>query len=321
MAGFDPGCVRLRLGSDNGRVSQVSVASERPAIAEQLRGRSASEAVRLVPLLFALCGKAQGHAATLALEAARGVQCALYLDTVIQQEALREHLRRWLLDLPVLLGGAAMQQEFVVAAGWVAKGQREELGTLLAGSRIDGLRRRLDEIEDVPDRLPRFLPPLDARATLVSWPRLDASFCRLPHWQGASAETGAIARRQGRVGMSGSTFAARWLARLEELRDWAAGIEKVGAGGTASAASTEAGTGRSVVETARGVLIHEIVLDGERIADYFIVAPTEWNFHPSGPLGGWLMGRDAADRDTVQTFAARAVAALDPCVRWELEWS
>jgi Ni,Fe-hydrogenase I large subunit len=80
------------------------------------------------------------------------------------------------------------------------------------------------------------------------------------------------------------------------------------------------GRGRALVETARGLLMHEIVLDGERIADYFIVAPTEWNFHPQGPLAGWLMGRAANDRDTVQRLAARAVAALDPCVRWELEW-
>ena len=75
MVGIDPGCVRLRLGSENGRVSQVSVNSERPAMAERLRGRSADEAVPLVPLLFGLCGKAQGRAAMLALEAARGRPC------------------------------------------------------------------------------------------------------------------------------------------------------------------------------------------------------------------------------------------------------
>ncbi|MCX7147990.1 MAG: nickel-dependent hydrogenase large subunit [Rhodocyclales bacterium] len=320
MAGIDPGCVRLRLGSDNGRVSQVNVASERPAIAERLRGRSADEAVRLVPLLFALCGKAQGRAAMLALEAARGAPCGLYLDPAVQCEALREHLWRWLLDLPLLLGDASMQQEFVAAVGWIANGQRAELGALLAGSRIEALSRRLGEMEDVPDPRPRLLPPLDARVTLACWRHLDADFCRIPHWQGAPAETGAIARRQGRAGTTTSAFAARWLARLEELRDWAAGIEGVGAGGTASAAGAEAGIGRAVVETARGVLMHEIVLDGDRIADYFIVAPTEWNFHPSGPLAGWLMGRDATDREVVSAFAARAVAALDPCVRWELEW-
>ena len=329
--GIDAGCVRLRLGSDNGRVSAVNVASERPAIAGYLRGRAADDAVRLVPLLFALCGKAQGRAAALALAAARGNECAAHLDFAIQTEVMREHLWRWLLDLPPLLGEAAMRDEFVAALGWIARAQRDELGALLAGPRIEALCSRLMAAEDVADPRPRLLPPLDAQASLACWPRLDAEFCHLPHWQGAAAETGAIARRQGGAGAlsaresasragNGSAFAMRWLARLEELRQWAAAIEKVGSGGTASAASGAAASGRALVETARGLLMHEIVLDGERIADYFIVAPTEWNFHPQGRLAGWLMGRTATDRAAVQRFAARAVAALDPCVRWELEW-
>jgi hypothetical protein len=319
-AGIDPGCVRLRLGSDQGRISKVSVSSERPAIAERLRGRAADDAVRVVPLLFALCGKAQGCAAVLALEAARGTPCTSHLDAAVQYEVLREHLWRWLLDLPVLLGEAALREEFVAATGWIANGQREQLGALLASVRVEALRRRLGELADVSTSPPRVLPLLDAQASVAAWPQLDADFCNRPHWQGAAAETGAIARKQVGVGVSSQALAARWLARLDELRDWTVGIEKVGAGGTASAAQAAQGRGRALVETARGLLMHEIVLDGERIADYFIVAPTEWNFHPQGPLAGWLIGRDASDRDAVQSFAAHAVAALDPCVRWELEW-
>jgi hypothetical protein len=324
-AGIDAGCVRLRIGSADGRISSVSVASERPAVASYLRGRPADEAVRLVPLLFALCGQAQGRAAALALAAARGTEVPAQLDPAIQREALREHLWRWLLDLPVQFGEAAMREEFVAAVGWVAGGQRDELAALLHDPRIEALCRRLAEMEDASERAPRFLPALDARASLGCWPRLDANFCRMPQWQGAAAETGAIARRQESAGAKAPAFAARWLARLEELRDWAAGSARVGAGGTASAAQLSAAqlgatSGRALVETARGLLMHEIVLDGELIADYFIVAPTEWNFHPHGPLGGWLIGRDAGDREALETFAARAVAALDPCVRWELEW-
>jgi hypothetical protein len=319
MTQIDPGCVKLRLSSADGRVSAASVASERPAIAQHLRGRVADEAVRLVPLLFALCGKAQGHAAALALAAARGSGRRRYLDPAVRHEALREHLWRWLLDLPPLLGVPAMQQEYVAAAGWIASGKRDELGALLTGSGIDTLRRRLTALEDVADTQHRLLPPLDAQASLAAWPLLDTDFCRSPHWQGGAAETGAFARREQRAEITGG-FAARWLARLEELRDWTAGIERVGAGGTASAAQLGTTSGRALVETARGLLMHEIVLDGDRIADYFIVAPTEWNFHPQGPLAGWLIGRDADDRVALEAFAARAVAALDPCVRWELEW-
>ena len=323
-AGIDPGCVRLRLAASGGRISAVNVISERPAVTRALRGRPADDAVRLVPLLFALCGKAQGRAAELALAAARGRECAAQLDPAIQAEAMREHLWRWLLDLPPLLGEAPLHAEFVAAAGCIAAGQRAELAALLDEPRIKALCRRLVEVDDAadsaPPHLPPFLPPLDARSSLALWPQFDDGFCRTPRWQGQAAETGALARRQGRAPTGEAAFAARWLARLEELRDWAVGTEKVGAGGTASAAPAAPGRGRALVETARGPLMHEIALDGERIADYFIVAPTEWNFHPQGPLAGWLMGHDACNREELKAFAARAVAALDPCVRWELEW-
>ena len=325
---IDPGCVRLSLASADGRIGAVNVASERPQVAQALRGRPAEAAVRLVPLLFALCGKAQGRAAELALAAARGAEFPAQIDRAIQHEALREHLWRWLLDLPPLLAEPALKDLFVAAAGWVAGGQRTELAALLADQRIESLCRRLNAMEDAAAGAPRCLPPLDARASLVQWPQLDAGFCARPHWQGAAAETGAIARRQDGAGGVAATgaFAARWLARLDELRDWAHDHARVGAGGTASAmpvGPVGLRRGRALVETARGLLMHEIVLDGgreERIADYFIVAPTEWNFHPQGPLAGWLTGRAATDRAALQGFAAHAVAALDPCVRWELEW-
>jgi len=318
--GIDPGCIRLRLTSVGGRVGTVNVASERPAVALALRGRPADAAVRLAPLLFALCGKAQGRAAELALAAARGRECPPHLDPAIQAEAMREHLWRWLLDLPPLLGEAPLHAEFVAAAGWVGAGQRAELAALLDDPRVAALCRRLAAVEDAVDPARRGLPPLDAQSSLAEWPQFDAGFCRAPHWQGQAAETGALARRQGITGPRVGAFAARWLARLAELRDWTNGCEKVGAGGTASAVQAAAGRGRALVDTARGLLIHEIVLDGERIADYSIIAPTEWNFHPQGPLAGWLTGREAGNREELKAFAARAVAALDPCVRWELEW-
>jgi hypothetical protein len=319
-SGIDPGCVRLKIGCAHGRVAVVEVSSERPVVAQALRGRSAEQAVSLVPLLFALCGKAQGRAAQLALAAARGAGCEAHVDPAIEHEALREHLWRWLLDLPPLLGAAAMQSEFVEAMRWLSGGQRAELAVFLAGPRIEELVWRLREAEDVGGVGAHLLPAFDARGSLACIANLDASFCRIPHWQGAAAETGAFARRGYGDGVAAGALAMRWLSRLAELREWTAGSPKVGAGGTASAVPVATGRGRALVETARGLLMHEIVLDGDRIAEYFIVAPTEWNFHPGGPLAGWLHGRDAGDRDALEKFAARAVAALDPCVRWEMEW-
>jgi len=321
MPNFDAGCVRLRLTCADGMVSAVQVGSERPDVARALRGRTADQAVQLAPLLFALCGQAQARAAVLASAAARGEECVPRLDPGVQREVLREHLWHWLLDLPLLLEDEALQQEFVTAAGWVAEGRRNELHTLLTSPRIAALRLRLQLADEPPSPPFCLLPPFDARSSLAEWPRLTAGFCRLPDWRGIAAETGAIVRQRQRTENSTPLLSARWLARFDELLDWATGDDQVGAGGTVSAVPVAPGIGRSLVETARGLLMHEIVLDGERVADYLIAAPTEWNFHPRGTLAAHLLGQAAGNRDVLQQRVARAVAALDPCVRWELEWA
>jgi coenzyme F420-reducing hydrogenase alpha subunit len=82
-----------------------------------------------------------------------------------------------------------------------------------------------------------------------------------------------------------------------------------------------AGDGLGVVETARGLLLHRVLLDGDRVVDYQIVAPTEWNFHRNGALVTALAGA----AETVETALLRrarvAVHALDPCVGWRIEVS
>ena len=315
-AGIDPGCIRIRLAPGGGGIGSIAVASERPQVSSVLRGRPADAAVSLVPLLYALCGKAQGRAAELALAAARGQAMAPGIDPAIAAEAAREHLWRWLLDLPPLLGDSPLKEECTAALGCIASDQRASLATLLDDPRLARFAARLDDLDAVPDAMATLLPAMDAAASLRHWPRLDAGFCRQPNWRGGAAETGAYARRGGGPGHA---FALRWLARLAELRDWAQGVAKVGAGGTASAVPVAPGIGRALVETARGLLMHEIVLDGDTVAEYFIVAPTEWNFHPQGPLAGWLGGAEGKDREALRARVALAVATLDPCVRWELD--
>lgn len=327
MPNLDTGRVRAKLACEGGRVSAVQVSSERPDVTMLLRGSTAGQAVQRVPALFALCGQAQSRAAVLALAAARGEECPAQLDAGVQREMLREHLWRCLLDLPVLLGAAAMQQEFVRAVKWVAEGKRDELSKLLASPPIATLRQQLNQAGESQTFAPRLLPPLDAKNSLAAWSRLSAEFCRLPSWRGMAAETGAIARRAPIAQQAqanerpASRLSARWLARLDELQDWAAGSERIGAGGTVSAAPVASGTGRALIETARGILMHEVALDGERVSDYLIVAPTEWNFHPQGALADHLQGLEAVDRNALQQQVARIVAALDPCVPFELEWA
>ena len=315
---FDTGRVRIRLGVTDACVTAVDIASERPQAAAVLRGRLADEAVRLVPLLFSLCGGAQGRAAMLALTAARGTNTAPYLDAAVQAETLREHLWRLLLDLPPLLGLQPDRELFLAGMRAVAAGDCAAGQAVLSQPVWNTLREQLARVDQPSMARHGFLPTFDAGTSLTEWPRLTAHFAARPEWRGAPAETGALARCDRPV-LAGA-YAARWLARLQELEDWANGDDKPGAGGAASAAAVALGIGRALVVTARGLLMHEITLEGERVADYVIVAPTEWNFHPRGRLADWLHGAPAADADALRGRVGLAVAALDPCVRWELEF-
>ena len=317
--GIDAGSVRLCVRHDGVKVIDVTITCQRPHVARALRGRLANEAATLIPLIYALCGRAQGTAASLAVAAARGVEVMPELNPLVQREVMREHLWRWLLDLPVLLGNASLHKEFSNAIRALDAGQMDHLAALLGAPEILALTTAIETIAQPPLATTSCLQVESAKASLAVWPLLTDELCLLPRWKGQPAETGAYSRSGTQITKSAGAFSARWRARLTEIENWVAGGAIVGAGGTASAVPVSPGIGRSLVETARGLLMHEVTLDGDRIADYRIVAPTEWNCHPDGLLPTWLMDRPSADETALKVYAAHAVAALDPCVRWELQ--
>jgi coenzyme F420-reducing hydrogenase alpha subunit len=155
----------------------------------------------------------------------------------------------------------------------------------------------------------------------------DQNFAVLPRWRGAPAETGALARMAGHPLIStllereGSTIFVRLLARLLEAVEL---CESMGAVDQhppwLESASLGAGAGVAWVQTARGMLIHRLALDTEgKVADYRIVAPTEWNFHPQGAYTCGLTGQPAATPDEARAAAELLLLALDPCVAYEVE--
>lgn len=307
---FDAGAVHLSLRWEGGRARDVALRVARPAAAAAMRGRPAVQAVRMLPLLYSICGAAQGVAVGLALRAARGDAQAPAVDAAVLAEARREHLWRLLLDWPRALG--LPQQEVLLVEGrrrlqdggfdgWM----EEALGEPFA--RIE--RALSERPEPPPAGGTQLLPPLTAADTLALWPRLDADFAAAPTYLGKPAETGALARYPDLS--NAAPVLARVKARMADLAA-AHGL------GRTSAATVAPGIGRATVETARGLLLHEIELSGDSVADYVIVAPTEWNFHAQGILGSWLEGAAAATRADLKMLAARAVLALDPCVRSEI---
>jgi coenzyme F420-reducing hydrogenase alpha subunit len=174
------------------------------------------------------------------------------------------------------------------------------------------------------------MPPATRAALLaliVPWLRADRAYARAPTWEGDPVETGALARQQAHPlvaalrARDGNVVATRMVARLTEL---AALLERLRHavthhGDAVRGHALDEGEGLAAVETARGLLLHRVRLAAGRVAEYDIVAPTEWNFHPEGALARGLE-RLAADSEQALVRRVRiAVQALDPCVACQVE--
>jgi hypothetical protein len=151
---FDPGCVRLHLQILGGRVDGSEVSCTRPEVTRILRGQSADKAVALVPLIYSLCGKAQGIAARAALAAARGNAVEAHVDPEALAEAAREHAWKLFVDWPKQLGLAPDEAYFVrlvrmspselaeAAVVLRAHSLPDSLGAVLGTSEVDDLLRK-----------------------------------------------------------------------------------------------------------------------------------------------------------------------------------
>jgi hypothetical protein len=110
----------------------------------------------------------------------------------------------------------------------------------------------------------------------------------------------------------GAGLASRLVARLVALRlsseEVARLVEELDGG--AQAAAEQPMKALSAIQTARGPLVYRVALRDGRIAEAQTLAPTEWAFHPDGPLRT-LVG---LDREVAGEGAPLLVAALDPCV-------
>ena len=157
----------------------------------------------------------------------------------------------------------------------------------------------------------------------------DEVFCSAPTWQGAPAETGPLARHRASMLVRllverGHPLAARLLAAVVDLSDWASRLRHPLAEDmpvVVDAAPLGEGAGVACCETARGVLIHALRVDGDTVAEYAIVAPTEWNFHPAGAFALEGSGWQAPDLETARRHLNALVLGLNPCVPFEVRFT
>lgn len=148
-----------------------------------------------------------------------------------------------------------------------------------------------------------------------------AAFAACPEVDGATRETGALARHAergliGKLLLHGHRVAARLFARVVDLADTASRLRHPLAEDMPAlidAAACGDATGLACVETATGTLIHVLRLDGGRVADHVIVPPAAWNGHPRGALMCEAAGWQAPDRRTAELRLRALALSLDPC--------
>lgn len=226
-------------------------------------------------------------------------------------DALLELAGRQLLGMDADAWLAATSAEAWQA--WARAASTPVARTLAGIAGLDAWSGRATPLLDGPERQ-RFITAT-ATAALS-----DAAFAGAPLFDGAPAECGPLARcirhpaiaalaRQDRIA---ARAYARLAAFLLVLRD-DAGAHWL------DAVALAPGVGAAAAEMARGLLTHVVRLEGGRVVQYVIVAPTEWNFHSAGPLFDTLDGRPATDASAARKSLMFAAATLDPCVALEVD--
>ena len=155
-------------------------------------------------------------------------------------------------------------------------------------------------------------------------------FAACPHWHGRPCETGALARQHRHPLVAdllqrsqGAGLLTRHVARLLELAEAPARLERLAEEGEPEQDALPAVPGLGLVESPRGLLAHAAATDAAgRVRQWRTLAPTEWNFHPDGVLREGLSdiaSRFHRDPARVEALATELVLALDPCVRCRVE--
>ena len=317
-----------------------------------LRGKTGSAIVRTVGSLFSLCAHAHQRVAALAFNAACPDLEPLTVAPLLHHrlETVRDHLRSMALDWPARLQLAQPQARNLLAlvGGPVMQGASAQMTTLQVTQALAQLHLDLNATDSplYPSPLPapcewtdlaeHLHPPLAALDVLsldaqvqseslrtLAQAMTDTDFVQAPIWCGRCAETGAWTRLRHRATPRRGDLSAwsRLASRWQEVLDFAAAtplIDDAHHDALLSSGALALGEHCAIAwcEMARGLLCHWVKVDDQgRVADYRVLAPTEWNFHPQGALALAL-----GDLSTDDVTAARCLAAaFDACVACEIE--
>jgi hypothetical protein len=151
------------------------------------------------------------------------------------------------------------------------------------------------------------------------------AFVARPTWDGEPRETSALTRQldwplvQDLTGHLGNGLLLRLVAQLAAVARGLTATDTVTGTPRPRPPGLDLGVGLAQVQAARGLLVHRVRLAGEHIAEYRILAPTEWNFHPQGVVAAGLGGlMEQAAPPALEPLARLFITAVDPCVDFDL---
>lgn len=212
----------------------------------------------------------------------------------------------------------------------LGKLQPDSVTTNLVLKSVIGLQQRFghytfaDDLPAVPDfsgsndvvQLERVLAASDSRG-----------FCIAPSWQQQCCETGSFQRMRHEpmiksMRQSGwGEVVVRYCCMLLELAQMPERL-RIAAKECFVRSGTERlklnNTGYGIAETARGTLLHRIRMEQDRVAEYHIIAPTEWNFHRHGLLARKLKGLAVESERQALELTELFALLVDPCVGYQV---
>lgn len=335
------GQLRVKINWSEGRIRAVEVDLQRPlaGLSHLWLGREPAEVLSLLPLVFSVCSLAQQLASVQALEAASDWQVSPEVSHGRRQAVRLEALREALLILQPYWQ-PALPEKILYSLLRACQQALESLQPLMAFQ-----AQAPDEQPELPEELAEFrseIWPQWLKTSLPvseSWPdvALAPAACDsleeedLPHLlaqlRRGDTQPGLAGqpRTTGPAGVSRATAVPDLLwERHQGLRNQVSCfLDELTQEPPAEQEQTallcmDKGEGWSRIMTARGWLIHRVVLQQGRVANYQLLAPTDWNLHPRGLLYQQLRGL-RIDRKALQPLLEALVASSFPCVQVRVE--
>jgi len=381
--------------NQNGRQVKSQIESTRPLQASKLfTGKTITQTLTTLPLLFSICSKAQTVTALRAIESATqsppSKQIESIREALITLENLREQTLRVIMDWPRYINEQADNQllshlslgikqlmqslDSANALTYNNKESTPHLNTSQWQSFSKTLSQSIfgfsaqyclenifqneqlaqGELENWADKqqtqTARFIHWLNqkewkhaGKSTIEHIPSIndndllnelikqDQTFTSQPSWNNQCYELSWYSRKHGRKysrqqcvenkqnSRHNNGIYNRMTARLEEIADLITRLDIFFIDESALGTMTSTMTGIAHSEAARGRLTHYVEVEDNKINKLVILAPTEWNFHPSGVAVNSLNNLDANSSTELRQQAELLIHAIDPCVAYQLQ--